>query len=282
MREFSAYGVVEPGEKGTSANHHRVIEDMAVRGYSILPDVLSQRQVDELSQKLDQIYQVQCAELDGEHTLDEILDADIVRCPLAYDDAFLSLSTVPEVVDALKALLGDNLVLLMQNGVINRPDRIQTQTRWHRDLNYQHWVSSAPLAVSVLFCLQDFNRETGGTVVLPASHKVAHLPSSELVGECETQVDATRGSALIFDSMLFHRAGVNQSDRIRRGVNHVVGRPILAQQIDIPALLGDPAPEDAWLAGYLGYRWRPAASVQAWRRQRLTQQRGASAGEERS
>ncbi|MBV8786787.1 MAG: phytanoyl-CoA dioxygenase family protein [Mycobacterium sp.] len=281
MNKFGAYGVIEP-TLGPTASNGRIAEDLVTCGYSILPDVLSGPQLDELSEKLDDIYKMQCAEIGGEHLLDEILDADIVRCPLAYDGAFLSLSVVPEVISALKSILGDNIVLLMQNGVINRPNRIQTQTRWHRDLNYQHWVSSAPLAISVLFCLQDFNQETGGTVVLPSSHKAPHLPLPHMIQEHETQVEAPKGSAVIFDSMLFHRSGINRSDHIRRGVNHVVGRPILAQQIDISALLGQPPPEDAWLAGYLGYRWKPAADVQAWRWQRLEQQRSAADHAERS
>ncbi len=64
----------------------------------------------------------------------------------------------------------------MQNGVINRPERVQAQTGWHRDLNYQHWVPSKPLAVSALVCLEDFNVETGGTAFLPSSHKFEAFP----------------------------------------------------------------------------------------------------------
>jgi hypothetical protein len=62
---------------------------------------------------------------------------------------------------------------------------------------------------------------------------------------------------------------VNRSGRIRRAVNHVIGAPILAQQVDIPAMLDAQPPADPWLAGYLGYRWNPMRDVSAWRRQRI-------------
>jgi hypothetical protein len=71
--------------------------------------------------------------------------------------------------------------------------------------------------------------------------------------------------------MMFHRAGVNRSRRVRRAVNHVVGTPILAQQVDIAAMLDRPPPTDPWLAGYLGYRWNPKTDVSAWRRQKIAQ-----------
>ncbi|HZZ70377.1 MAG TPA: hypothetical protein VFE18_19580, partial [Phenylobacterium sp.] len=57
----------------------------------------------------------------------------------------------------------------------------------------------------------------------------------------------------------------------RRAVNHVIGAPILTQQVDIPAMLDREAPADPWQAGYLGYRWNPTRDVSAWRRQRIAQ-----------
>ena len=161
----------------------------------------------------------------------------------------------------------------MQNGIINRPERTQSQTRWHRDLNYQQWVSSAPLAISAVVCLEDFNSTTGGTVFVPSSHKFPEPPSPKLLEQCEVTVEAPSGSVLVFDSMIFHRAGINRSNLVRRGVNHVIGRPILAQQVDIPAMLGPPMPRDPWLAGYLGYRWKPPEDIRAWRLRKLEQRR---------
>ena len=138
-----------------------------------------------------------------------------------------------------------------------------------RDLNYPHWVASRPLALSVLVYLDDLNTGSGGTVFLPASHRMPEFPSHGLVARYETPVTAKRGSFVVFDSMVFHRAGINCSARIRRGINHVIGVPVLGQQIDIPAMLGSVPPDDPWLAGYLGYRWNPVPSVKEWRLRKL-------------
>jgi ectoine hydroxylase-related dioxygenase (phytanoyl-CoA dioxygenase family) len=71
------------------------------------------------------------------------------------------------------------------------------------------------------------------------------------------------------DAMMFHRAGRNTSDAVRRGINHLIGRPFLAQQIDIPRMLDREPPQDSVLSRYLGYRWAPAVSVEAWRNARV-------------
>jgi ectoine hydroxylase-related dioxygenase (phytanoyl-CoA dioxygenase family) len=269
MNAFGSYGVVSAN--AAADDKSRILEEISFRGFATIADVVRADEVDELNAKLDSVYARQSEEVGGEKSLSIINDADVVRCPLAYDDAFLALARNDKFVSVVKYLLGDNIVLLMQNGVINRPDRLQFQTNWHRDLNYQHWVCSKPIAISALVCLEDFNDQTGGTVFLPGSHKFERFPSPAFAQQGGETPNARRGSAILFDAMVFHRAGVNRSNRIRRGVNHVIGVPILAQQVDIPSMLGRQRPDDPWLAGYLGYRWNPVRDVREWRMRKVAE-----------
>jgi ectoine hydroxylase-related dioxygenase (phytanoyl-CoA dioxygenase family) len=268
MHLASSYGVSarRTPDAGEAA---RITEEVRYRGYAVSEGALNPAEVAQLCGLLDSVYQTQCVEVGGEDILQALRDADIVRCPLAYENKFLDLARHPLIVEVTGKLLGPNVVLLMQNGIINRPDRPQAQSAWHRDLNYQHWVASKPLAIGALVCLEDFSEVTGATKFLPGSHKFEEFPAEELIGKCEEGTDAPKGSILFFDAMTFHRAGVNTSDRIRRAVNHVIGVPILCQQIDIPSMLHDATPEDLWLAGYLGFRWNPAESVRRWRLNKL-------------
>lgn len=266
MDGLKAYGVSD--RSAPAGRPSEICEQIAVRGFGVLEAVLSAAEVASLNERLEEVYLRQCEEVAGEDALQRLNDRDIVRCPLAYHPEFLRLATHPSLLEIPKFLLGGNVLLLMQNGVINRPDRVQAQTGWHRDLNYQHWVSSKPLAVSALVCLEDFNLETGGTAFLPSSHKFEAFPSEQLVVNSQYVPNVPAGSIIFFDAMTFHRAGINNSGRIRRAINHVIGIPILAQQISIPSMMNDP-PEDPFLRGYLGYRWSPSPSVQAWRQSKL-------------
>jgi ectoine hydroxylase-related dioxygenase (phytanoyl-CoA dioxygenase family) len=103
------------------------------------------------------------------------------------------------------------------------------------------------------------------------------FPSDVVAAELDTSVSADPGSFIVFDSMVFHRAGENRSGRPRRGVNHVYSTPIIAQQISLPDALNGRYAGDPALARLLGYDAAPARSVSAWRERRLARSAFAKA-----
>jgi ectoine hydroxylase-related dioxygenase (phytanoyl-CoA dioxygenase family) len=265
--QSSSYGVSRVTAATTGLDV--LAEEVLRRGYVVAENGLSEAEIDRYRQLLDAIYAVQQEEVGGEQNLQRINDANVARCLLAYEDAFLSMATNPVLLGVAERILGSNFVLLMQNGVINPPSTKHYQTNWHRDLNYQHWVCSRPLALSALFCLDRFSQETGGTHILMGTHLKEEFPSEEFVRRHEEVVEARPGSIILFDSMLFHRAGHNSSTIVRRAVNHVIGVPILGQQISIPDMLQGRFRDDPFLSRFLGYRWNPRPGVRSWRMQRL-------------
>jgi ectoine hydroxylase-related dioxygenase (phytanoyl-CoA dioxygenase family) len=263
------YGVTERLSDGDPTDE--AAAELRVNGYTVIPSALPDEFIRSLGVALDRTYARQVEEIGGEGVLHAMHDADIARCMLAYAPEFLQVATAPPLMKLAARALGKEFVLLMQNGIINRPERENYQAKWHRDLNYQHWTSSKSLAINALLCIDDFTFDNGATFVLPGTHQVSEFPSAAFARKFERQVQAPAGSFLILDAMLFHRAGVNRSNRPRRAVNHVIGRPFMAQQIDLPSALagaGVEPPGDAAVRKYLGYRWSPARDVADWRRRR--------------
>jgi hypothetical protein len=238
-------------------------------GHSVLDSGMSQQDVDRLGTSLDAILERQVQEFGGVERLANIGDADTVRCPLVYDDRFVGLVRHPMLLRLCRRVLGDYVQLMQQNGLVNQSGDTHPQRAYHRDLPYQHFVSSRPLALSALFCIDPFRAETGATTVLPASHLSERFPSDDVAASLETPIEAAPGTFIVFDSMLFHRAGVNRSGRPRRAVNQVFTVPIIAQQISLPAALHGRFADDPELAQLLGYEAVPAASVAEWRERRL-------------
>jgi hypothetical protein len=261
-QEVSSYGVLEAGQAGDELDLKS--EELTRVGYTLVESGLSASELEELREKLLEVYARQAAELDS-GSLDQSNDADVVRCPLAYENCFFELATNPALLRLCTRIFGDNFVLLQQNGVINRPSRGNYQLQWHRDLPFQHWVASKPVAVAALFCLDDFNSTTGGTYALPASQAHERFPSEAFVRRHQQVMSAPAGTFIFMDAMMFHRAGKNSSDDPRRGINHLIGLPFLAQQIDLPRMLGGAHADDRFLSRYLGYKWNPAESIEAWR-----------------
>ncbi|MGA9997625.1 MAG: phytanoyl-CoA dioxygenase family protein [Pyrinomonadaceae bacterium] len=263
------YGVKEFSRPSSDLDKH--VEEIKLLGYTILPCVLSDSELKSARQKIDHIYQVQLEEIGGERQLEIIGDIYVAMCLLAYDEFFLSIATHPKVMPIIERFLGDYFVLLLQNGIINVPDigNEQNPACWHRDLGYQHFISTRPLSITALFCIDDFSEEMGGTYVLPASHKTELFPSEEFVKEHERVVNAKAGSVIVLDAMLYHRGGHNRSQQVRRGVNNIYTLPLIKQQINLPKMLKGKYRDDAFLRKLLGYESEPDESVIEFRKKRL-------------
>jgi ectoine hydroxylase-related dioxygenase (phytanoyl-CoA dioxygenase family) len=258
----SSYGIVERAASGTDAGRHA--ERIRVSGVTVVAGGYSPDEISYLSRRIDALLTDQANRAGGVEALAEIGEHETLRCCLLHDEAFVRLASNDRVLDVCRQLLGDYIVLMQQNAIVNPPGRAHHQTACHRDLPYQHFVSSRPLAISALFCIDPFTRENGATIVLPATHRVEQAPSETLAAEIEEPVEAPAGSFLMFDSMLFHRAGHNASSTPRRAVNHVYTLPFIAQQISLPDVLGGRYADDPLLARLFGYQTRPASSVEAW------------------
>ncbi len=244
------------------------VEELRFKGFCILKSTLTEPQLVALRDAIDKSYLKQSEDMKDLGGLEAKRDSDLVLAPLTIDPLFLTTATDRPLMELCKRMLGENFVLLQQNAIINRPSAMHYQIQWHRDLNYQHFVASQPIAISALYCIDDFNAETGGTVLLPGTHLLEEYPSNTYILNHEQQCVAKAGHILVFNSMLYHRTGKNVSNRIRRGLNHVIGRPFMAQQIDLPRILAGKYKEDPFLQKYLGYRWNPAPDVRSWRSMR--------------
>jgi ectoine hydroxylase-related dioxygenase (phytanoyl-CoA dioxygenase family) len=245
------------------------VEELRTIGYAIIDSGIAPEELAYARKKIDEIYDLQVLEVGSEDRLRAMRDANVARALLAYDEFFLSLATHPTVLAIAGKLLGEYFILMLQNGAINRPTESRGPLPWHRDLNWQHFVSSRPLSLSAFWAIDDFNVETGGTGILPATHKLEEFPSDEYCERHEQTVNMAAGSILLFDSMLYHRSGHNTSGRLRRGVNHMYTLALIKQQISFPRMLAGKYRNDDFLRKFLGYDTETGESVQQWRESKL-------------
>jgi len=121
------------------------------------------------------------------------------------------------------------LALVMNAGFTPKP------FRWgfHRD--HGQWIEPDSTRTDYLwfFCiLDDFTAESGGTWVVPGSHRmrgddkaywdIHHDPSSDLY-PTKIQVNAKAGDVLIVNPNCIHAAGFNYTDKPRRAMNMRLG-----------------------------------------------------------
>lgn len=264
---INKYGVIQQTINQSAIDRH--IEEVHVNGYTIIEDCINRNLLDKISEIYDKTQEEEERLAKASNT-ELSADRNIIRCPLAHDEIFLEVATLQTPLDIIKRILGNNIVLLMQNAILNNPDQEQYQAKWHRDLNYQHFVTSRPIALNFLVCIDDFTTENGATMALPGTHMFESFPSDDYVERNQVSLTASKGSIFILNCMTYHRTGdaVKNASR-RRAINHVVGLPFMSQQIDIPRYLKSKRNIDysgnKELFNYLGYRWNPSENVEKWR-----------------
>lgn len=266
MMNNGSYGKLEQSECESQIDLH--VEEIKNIGFSIVENILSEDELETYRKKTDKIYQQQEDQL-GLEQLISLKEKNMCRMPLKYDDYFINIATKDKVLAIVKRFLGDFFILNLQNCIINTPNEEHHQSAWHRDLPYQNYVISNPLSISALFCLDPFSEKTGGTMVVPNTHKMDVLPSTEYIKHHSQVVNAKAGSAIVFDSMIFHKAGYNSSNIIRRSVNHMYTTPIMKQFYDFPRSLKGRYLDDPFLAQFLGYTSQTALDDVNWRKDRI-------------
>jgi ectoine hydroxylase-related dioxygenase (phytanoyl-CoA dioxygenase family) len=266
MNTEKSYGVNKQTKIQSLLDLH--IEELQINGFSLLENVLNFEELSDCRIKLDSIYEKQKEQF-GEEQLKKINELNLVRCPLVYDDFFLNIATNSRVLEVVEKMIGNYFILHLQNGIINMPNEEHHQSSWHRDLPYQNFIISKPLAIGALYCIDDFTNESGGTFVLPHSQRVESIPSVKYIEKHSIQITAKAGSVILFDSMLFHRAGYNSSCFTRRAINNVYVVPILKQQINLSSALNGKYSDDEFLSKFLGYQSNSPASDVEWRNNRL-------------
>jgi ectoine hydroxylase-related dioxygenase (phytanoyl-CoA dioxygenase family) len=178
----------------------------------------------------------------GEDRLDRAGELGVLRLMLAYDDHFIRFLELPELLSIVDHTVSETGILHLQNGFIlpssapgNAPAVFQTS--FHRD--FPRYLNGYLVSINVLFAIDAFTAENGGTLVVPGSQQRPEPPSEAYMKANAVPVECDAGTMLVFDSTLWHAAGQNLSDVDRLGINHQFTRSYLKQQIDYVRALGD-------------------------------------------
>jgi ectoine hydroxylase-related dioxygenase (phytanoyl-CoA dioxygenase family) len=242
----------------------QAVEMIRLLGYAVVDGGYNRDEIARFAAAFDHALMSTYERHGGREALARIDEHNTIRAPLAVDKLFLELALNPKILTVGRRLIADYIVLNQQNGIVNPPHgQPYNQGAFHRDLPYQHFVSSHPLAINALFCLDDFTVENGATYVIPASHKHEAFPSDATLAASQVQVCATAGSYIVLDCMVYHSGGVNRTAQPRRAVNHVYSVPIMRPQIDLPCILGEDYTRDADIRRLLGYDVRVPTSIES-------------------
>ncbi len=158
--------------------------------------------------------------------------SDYCSALLAYDTWYLTIARIPEILDMVAQLIGDDIAL-WNSSFFAKPASVGTKTPWHQDGEY--WPIE-PLATCTVWIAIDVSiPENGCLRVIPGSHRERRLAQhsqndaeglalnlelkpSEFNEKDAADIVLEPSQVSLHDVYLYHGSDANKSDKSRRGM----------------------------------------------------------------
>lgn len=195
----------------------------------------------------------------GEARLSKAGELGVLRLMMRYEPHCLGILEIPEILQIIDATVSETAILHLQNGFILPSFQTDSETprvfqnAYHRD--FPRVLNGYLASINIMLAIDDFHERSGSTWVVPGTHQHAGIPRDEYLEAHGVPIVCPAGSAIVFDSTLWHAAGHNTSGRDRLAINHQFTRSYIKQQIDYVRALGEEAvlklaPRTQQLLGY--------------------------------
>ena len=197
------------------------LEAVAQDGFTILENVFSLERADAFRKRIREIERTTLHALEPGETEE---DSSFYRTAglLRMDPIFWDVPIDPTVTQVVEGVLGPDFLISTFSGIDLKPNGNNIQPLHPDDalipLARPHERS---IGCTVMWVITDFNERTGGTRLLPGSHRepldLLFSQDKERLSQV-VQPDMKPGSVLVFDHALFHGASDNPSDDWRLGL----------------------------------------------------------------
>jgi hypothetical protein len=194
---------------------------MAKDGYVIIPGVLTERECNEFSRLLDEIWVRE--HLSERHNYEP--GVQFVPNLLQYSAVFQRCVTDPIVLTAVRLALGPSLRL---NRILGRR---ADPGYGHQALHDLERSRGGPyFKANAIWCLDEFARFNGSTRLIPGSHAdgepyLSRLVDPDLEHPDECRALAPRGSVIVHNSHVIHGGTRNDSQSPRRSIHAAFSTP---------------------------------------------------------
>jgi len=223
---------------------------METRGYNVIPGFLDGAHCERLKAALARAIDEYAPRAASERS---VLDRFLLHDLLCRDLEFAKLLDDPRLQSLVAPILGEHWILYAFTSSSVPPGGTNYGRRIHVDS--PRYVPNYPSNVGLIWTLDAFTEETGGTDVLPGSHHSPRAPSEEYFDRRCVQVECLQGSLIVFQARLSHRSGLNRSPKMRHALTLNACRAFMKQRMDwvrfVPKDIADAlGPQGRRLLGY--------------------------------
>ena len=201
-------------------------------GLVVVPGALDSGQVSVLRGELE------TAMSEDERDRPHVFDRGMVHNCMVRGTAMAALLDHSLMHAYLGAFFSPTCILYAYQSSSLRPSQGNYGSRVHVDS--PRFIPDYSTNVGVIFALDPFTAETGGTFYLKGSHKSESIPDDKTFFAGATQATCRAGDMILFHARLVHAAGVNRTQRTRHALTLNICRSYMRQRFDFPRLVPKP------------------------------------------
>jgi hypothetical protein len=149
---------------------------------------------------------------------------------LSQDITFARLLEDPNLDSLLAPHLGEHWVMYAFTSSSLPPFGANYGSRIHVDS--PRLIPGYPTNMGVIWALTEFTASNGGTQLLPGSHHSETKPSDDFFERHSITLECPRGSMIIFNARVYHRAGNNETSVFRHSLTMNACRSYMKQRMD--------------------------------------------------
>jgi len=212
-------------------------------GCAVVKDVLSERQLEVTRAAMYRVRDAIFSSV-GADRLRRSGELGVLRLMMQFDTHFFSLLELTPMLAVVDGTVSPTATLHLQNGLLlpsaeRDPDRAAARSAppFHRD--FPRVLNRYLMSINCMLALDEFTNANGATRVVLTSHQQTDPPDLSDLERRAVSIECPVRSMIVFDSTLWHAAGINRSGADRLAINHQFTRAYLKPQIDYVRALGD-------------------------------------------
>ncbi|HEV2140171.1 MAG TPA: phytanoyl-CoA dioxygenase family protein, partial [Candidatus Dormibacteraeota bacterium] len=180
----------------------RALEFVRLLGYSAVSGVLDAALLGRVRSAMYRVQDEISADV-GRGRLQRAGELGVLRLVAKYDQVFLDLLALPEILAVIDATVGETAILHLQNGFILpsfQPGEAPSvfQNRYHMD--FPRVLNGYLMSINVMLAIDEFRADNGATLVIPGSHQKTQAPDFSKAEHLMVPATCPQGSMVIFDS----------------------------------------------------------------------------------
>lgn len=240
--------------------------ELLEKGYTIISSFLDEEFTSKISESMVKSYDL-CRSIQIKNGIDVATDGTVHHLIASGDSIYLEVIEricQSPIFDLIQDYFGSKYIINSYGGVINLPSGRSYVTNMHRDIRF--FSGDFPLMLNVLIMLDDLKAENGALYLLTGSHQKSDRPAVDRFFQTSDRAEGKKGDILLFNSNLWHAAGINETDRETKEITITLTKSFMKQQLDYPRAIGydklaKMSPE---LQQMLGYLARTPSNLEEW------------------